>query len=155
MSVDEQAVVFDRFDYEDAWQLGCRMRSEAVSRRLPLVIGIVHGDQRAFHTALPGAYPESDHWLARKLATARRYGRSSLAVLEFFTATGRDFDTQSRLPAEQFAAAGGVVPVRVKGVGIVGFVGVSGLPHRDDHDFVLKQLQNFASDYPTADTSAT
>jgi uncharacterized protein (UPF0303 family) len=146
---------FRRFDYDDAWRLGCQMRASALAKGLPLVIGITHGDQRAFHTALPGAYPESDHWLARKLATARRYGRSSLDVLEFFAATGRDFDAQSRLPAEQFAAAGGVVPIRVSGVGIVGFVGVSGLPHRDDHDFVVEQLQQFAADYPHTETRVT
>lgn len=143
MSADANPVWFDTFDYDDAWRLGCQMRTAAATSGLPLVIGITHGDQRAFHTALPGAYPESDQWLARKLATARRYGRSSLGVLEFFTETGRDFDTQSRLPVGKYAAAGGVLPIRVTGVGIVGFVGVSGLPHLKDHAFVAEQLSAF------------
>lgn len=145
MSADDNAVWLDGFDYIDAWLLGCQMRAAALERSLPLVIGVMHGDQRAFHTSLPGAYPESDRWLERKLNTAKRYGRSSLGVLEFFTETGRDFDTQSRLPAGEYAAAGGVVPIRVTGVGIVGFVGVSGLPHRDDHTFVVEQLAAFPS----------
>lgn len=143
MSADDNPVWFESFDYQDAWRLGCQMRAAALAAELPLVIGIMHGDQRAFHTALPGAYPENDHWLTRKLATARRYGRSSLGVLEFFTETGRDFDSQSRLPAGEYAAAGGVVPIRVTGVGIVGFVGVSGLPHLTDHAFVIEQLAAF------------
>ncbi len=121
------------------------MRQAAAAQHLPLVIGIVHGQQRAFHAALPGAYPENDHWLSRKMESAKRYGRSSLGVLEFFDATGRDFDSQSRLPVETFAAAGGVVPIQVTGVGIVGFVGVSGLPHREDHAFVMEQLKEFAA----------
>ncbi|SNS98005.1 heme-degrading domain-containing protein [Rhodococcoides kyotonense] len=145
VTADEQEVRFGTFDYDDAWTLGCRMREAAASRSLPLVIGITHGHQRAFHTALPGAYPENDHWLSRKLETAKRYGRSSMGVLEFFLATGRDFDTQSRLPAEHFAAAGGVVPIQVRGVGIVGYAGVSGLPHREDHTFVMEQLRAFAA----------
>ncbi|MBY6414322.1 heme-degrading domain-containing protein [Rhodococcus sp. BP-252] len=144
VTADEQAVRFDKFDYDDAWRLGCQMRDIAASRNLPLVIGVTHGQQRAFHAALPGAYPENDQWLSRKLGAARRYGRSSMGVLEFFLATGRDFDTQSRLPAERFAAAGGVVPVQVTGVGIVGYVGVSGLPHREDHAFVMEQLKSFS-----------
>ncbi|OZC50917.1 hypothetical protein CH253_05785 [Rhodococcus sp. 06-156-3C] len=144
ITADEQAVELDAFDYDDVWALGRRMREVASARNLPLVIGVVHGEQRAFHAALPGAYPESDHWLSRKLNTARRYGRSSMGVLEFFLATGRDFDTQSHLPAEKYAAAGGVVPIRVRGVGIVGYVGVSGLPHREDHAFVMEQLRGFA-----------
>lgn len=147
VTADEQAVRFDTFDYDDVWKLGSQMRDAAAAQGLPLVIGIVHGQQRAFHAALPGAYPENDHWLARKLGAARRYGRSSLGVLEFFLATGRDFDTQSRLPADKFAAAGGVVPINVRGVGIVGYVGVSGLPHRDDHAFVMDQLKAYSRDF--------
>lgn len=142
---DEESVQLESFDYDDAWRLGCLMRSEAARLQLPLVIGVTHGDQRAFHAALPGAYPENDHWLERKLATARRYARSSLGVAEFFTATGRDFATQSHLPADGFAAAGGVVPIKVTGVGIVGYAGVSGLPHREDHQFVMQQLRTFHS----------
>ena len=141
---DEQEVRLDKFDYDDAWALGCQMRQEAAQRQLPLVIGIVHGHQRAFHAALPGSYPESDHLQSRKMEAAKRYGRSSLGIVEFFTATGRDFDTQAHLPTETFAAAGGVVPIEVTGVGIVGFVGVSGLPHREDHTFVMEQLRAFA-----------
>lgn len=132
------------FGYDDAWSLGCRMRAAATARSLPLVIGVEHGHHRVFHAALPGSYPENDEWLARKMASARRYGRSSLGVLEFFTETGRDFDRHSRLPAERFAAAGGVVPLRVASVGIVGFVGVSGLPHLQDHEFVVEQVREFA-----------
>lgn len=145
VTADEQSVRFDSFDYDDAWRLGCQMREAAAARNLPLVIGIAHGQQRAFHAALPGAYPENDHWLSRKLGSARRYGRSSMGVLEFFVATGRDFDTQSRLPLDKFAAAGGVVPIHVTGVGIVGYAGVSGLPHRDDHAFVMEQLKAFVA----------
>lgn len=142
---DENAVRLPKFDYDDAWLLGCRMRTQAVARALPLVIGVTHGDQRVFHTALPGTYPENDQWLARKLATAKRYARSSLGVAEFFTATGRDFGTQSHLPTTDFAAAGGVVPIQVTGVGVVGYVGVSGLPHREDHQFVMEQLRAFSA----------
>ncbi|WP_259468235.1 heme-degrading domain-containing protein [Rhodococcus sp. SBT000017] len=141
--LDEQSMRFSCFDYDDAWDLGCQLRASAVKRRLPIVIGVVHGQQRAFHSALPGSYPENDHWLSRKIATAQRYGRSSLDVLEFFDSTGRDFDTDSRLPHDEFAAAGGVLPIVVERVGIVGFVGVSGLPHRDDHTFVVEQVQFF------------
>ncbi|MGA9872947.1 MAG: heme-degrading domain-containing protein [Rhodococcus sp. (in: high G+C Gram-positive bacteria)] len=142
---DAQPICLDQFNYDDAWALGCKMREVAAARGLPLVIGVEHGQQRAFHAALPGSYPENDQWLARKMASAGRYGRSSMAVLEFFESTGRDFDTQSRLPVGDYAAAGGVVPIHVTGVGVVGFVGVSGLPHREDHAFVVEQLTEFAA----------
>jgi uncharacterized protein (UPF0303 family) len=108
-----------------------------------VAIGIVLGQQRVFHTALPGSSADNDEWLARKTRVALRYGQASLAVGEDFRERGRDFDTDSRLDPGQFAAHGGVVPLRLKGGAVIGAVGVSGLPQRDDHAFVVEFLREF------------
>ena len=42
-----------------------------------------------------------------------------------------------------FAAHGGAFPVRVKDVGVVGTVTVSGLPQADDHAFVTEMIGAF------------
>jgi uncharacterized protein (UPF0303 family) len=134
---------FADFTLEDAWRLGSRMRAAAADRQLPVAIGIVLGQQRVFHTALPGSSADNDEWLARKTRVALRYGQASLAVGEDFRERGRDFDTDSRLDPGQFAAHGGVVPLRLKGGAVIGAVGVSGLPQRDDHAFVVEFLREF------------
>ncbi|MET0302587.1 MAG: heme-binding protein [Microbacteriaceae bacterium] len=41
------------------------------------------------------------------------------------------------------AANGGVFPITVTGVGVVGAVGISGLPQVEDHAFVVDQLRAF------------
>ena len=74
---------------------------------------------------------------------ALRYGQASLAVGESFRDLGRDFDPDSRLDPDEFAAHGGVVPLKLRGGTVIGAVGVSGLPQLEDHAFVVRHLRAF------------
>ncbi len=146
LQAEDSALRFAGFTLEDAWVLGCRMRAAAVEAGLPVAIGIQLGEQRVFHTALPGSSSDNDQWLARKTRVALRYGQSSLAVGESFRARGRDFDTDSRLDPGEYAAHGGVVPIRLTGGAVIGAVGVSGLPQLEDHAFVVQHLQAYLAE---------
>ncbi|WP_127819040.1 heme-degrading domain-containing protein [Microbacterium sp. CPCC 204701] len=141
VEAEEAELVLPRFDVTDAWTLGSRMREAAAAAGLPIAIGITLGEARAFHTALPGSSADNDGWLDRKTRVARRYGRSSFGVGLSFRAIGKDFDTSARLDPTLFAAHGGVFPITIEGVGVVGTVGVSGLPQADDHAFVVEHLR--------------
>lgn len=141
VEAEERELVFPRFDLDDAWRLGSAMRAAAVERELPIVIGISLGEARVFHTALPGSSADNDGWLDRKTRVARRYGRSSYRVGLSFAAAGKDFDTDGRLDTTLYAAHGGVFPITIAGVGMVGTVGVSGLPQADDHAFAVEHLR--------------
>ena len=143
LQAEEAELRFADFTLDDAWRLGVRMRDDAAAAGLPIVIGILLGRQRAFHAALPGSSEDNDEWLARKTRVALRYGQASLAVGESFRARGKDFDTDARLDPGAVAAHGGVVPIRLKGGTVIGAVGVSGLPQRDDHAFVARHLREF------------
>ncbi len=140
---EERELRFDDFTLDDAWLLGSRMRQAAAEEELPIAIGIVLGQQRVFHAALPGSSADNDEWLARKTRVVLRYGRASLAVGEQFREGGKDFDTASRLDPDTYAAHGGVVPIRLRGGTVIGAVGVSGLPQLDDHAFVVQQLREY------------
>jgi uncharacterized protein (UPF0303 family) len=141
---EEQELQFDTFDRETAWRLGCSLRAAALMRDLPLVIGITVGAQRVFHAALPGATPDNDAWLERKAAVVSHFERSSMGVGEQFRALERDFERDSRLPSDRYAANGGVFPLRLRSSGVVvGTVGVSGLPQIEDHAFLVEQLRVF------------
>ncbi len=140
---EERELRFHDFTLDDAWLLGARMRQAAAEEELPIAIGIMLGQQRVFHAALPGSSADNDEWLARKTRVALRYGKASLAVGEQFRDGGKDFDTASRLDTDAYAAHGGVVPIRLKGGTVIGAVGVSGLPQLDDHAFVVQQLREY------------
>jgi len=132
---------FTDFGVEDAWALGSRMRAAAAKEGLPIVIGIRLGEQRVFHTALPGSSADNDDWLERKTRVALRYGDASLSVGESFRERGSDFDANSRRDPSVFAAHGGVVPIRLVSGTVIGAVGVSGLPQLADHEFVVRMLR--------------
>lgn len=143
---EESELVFERFTLDDAWELGGRLRATAAERGLPIAIAIWFGPQRVFHTALPGASADNDGWLDRKHRVVERYGRSSFLIGEAFRANGEDFDTHARLDPGEYAAHGGVVPLRVVGGTVIGAVGVSGLPQEDDHDLVVEHLRAYLAD---------
>ena len=145
---EERELWFAGFGKDDAWTLGCRMRQAASDRRLPVAIAIRVNGQLLFHTALDGSSADNDAWLRRKAAVAERYAHSSLYVGADFRSHGRDFDTDARLPADEYAAKGGAFPILVRGVGAIGSVTVSGLPDREDHAFVVEQLRAFRSPPP-------
>nr|WP_275575844.1 MULTISPECIES: heme-binding protein [unclassified Microbacterium] len=69
-----------------------------------------------------------------------------------FRAAGGDFDTDARLDTTEYAAHGGVFPLTIAGVGVVGTVGVSGLPQADDHAFVVEQLRAWIADISPSDS---
>ncbi|GAB2609606.1 heme-degrading domain-containing protein [Kocuria himachalensis] len=146
IQADEHDLQFSAFDREAAWRLGNALRSAALEQGLPVVIGITLGAQRVFHTALPGATPDNDAWLERKAAVVTHYERSSMGVGEQFRTRGRNFEEDSRLPSDRYAAHGGVFPIRLRESGlVVGTVGVSGLPQREDHAFLVEHLRAFLS----------
>lgn len=141
---EEAELRLDGFGADDAWMLGSQMRRTAADQGLPVAIGIVLGRQRVFHAALPGSSADNDEWLARKTAVVLRYGRSSLGVGEQFRVEGKDFDVASRLDPSRYAAHGGVFPLVLRrGGALLGAVGISGLPQREDHAFVVEQLRVF------------
>lgn len=137
----EQELQFAAFTHDDAWTLGSGIRAAAREAALPVAVAVWFGQQRVFHAALPGANADNDAWLERKYRVVRRYGRSSMAVGEMFREGGKSFDVDSRLDPTRFAAHGGVVPISIRKAGIIGAVGVSGLPQRDDHALVVEHLR--------------
>ncbi|RZU32107.1 uncharacterized protein (UPF0303 family) [Blastococcus saxobsidens] len=143
ITAEERELVFPRFDRQTGWTLGAFLRDAALGRALPVVVGVTLAGQRLFHAALPGASPDNDAWLDRKVAAVVHFQRSSLGVREQFRAAGRDYAADSRLDHTRVAANGGVFPITVAGVGVVGTVGISGLPQVEDHAFVVEQLRAF------------
>ena len=140
--LEEDAVVFDRFGYQDAWALGSEMVTQAYALRHPVAIAVNFGEQRVFHAALPGSTATNDDWLARKFRAVAKHNCSSWALGCLHRAQEFDYYTEGGYDRAQIAVAGGAVPLRVNG-SLIGVVGVSGLEQFADHRFVIDALSAY------------
>ena len=126
-----------------AYVLGRRATDAAWGEGLTVVVGIWRGDHQLFHAALPGSTQDNDVWLQRKGRTVRRFEHSSLYMGQLCRDQGTTLSEKFLLPESEYAAHGGAVPLRVEGAGVVGWMGVSGLPQLDDHRFVVRILKEY------------
>jgi len=143
LEAQEERLVFTRFDNEDAWRLGSAMVAAAAGRALPVTIDIRRHGQQLFHAALPGTTAENDSWIERKANVVNRFAAASYLVGRRLAARGAVLDEALGVEPRLFAAHGGSFPVRIKDVGVVGTVTVSGLPQADDHAFVTEMIGAF------------
>lgn len=140
LDAQERSLVLPRFAHEEAWRLGCLLRAGALARQGALAIEVRHGQTSVFVSVLSGATAENADWLRRKLAVVALFERCSLAVALQVRQRGTTLTERHGLSPRDYAAAGGAVPIRVAGTGVVGSVGVSGLPQEEDHALVCTAL---------------
>lgn len=145
LAVQEDRLRFDHFDEADAWALGSQMRAAAVERKLPFVIDIRVAGRALFFTALPGATPDNAEWVQRKVNVVMRYHRSSYRMGRELVkrGIGLSLDADRGVDPVHYAAHGGSFPINIRGTGVVGAVTVSGVPQRDDHNFVTEMVSQF------------
>ncbi|MFF0316470.1 heme-degrading domain-containing protein [Micromonospora sp. NPDC005252] len=128
----------------DAYELGVRAVTAAAQRGLPVSVGVWRTGRQLFHCGLPGSTADNDGWLRRKGRVVMRFEHSSLYMARLCQDKQTTLTEKFGLPAARYAAAGGAVPLRVRGTGVVGWMGVSGLPQLDDHRFVVDILRGNA-----------
>lgn len=143
IALQEERLQFSTFDADMAWQLGMKMREAAVKAGHGIAIEIRHTGIPMFYSALPGTSPDNAEWLRRKRNVVERFHKSSYAIGLMMEKRGTTLGERYGLAAGDFVGTGGGFPIRVRGVGVVGFVGVSGLVQRDDHSFIVSQLAAF------------
>ena len=124
----EDELQFTEFTNDTALALGLLLVGAARRERKAITIDICRNGQQLFHAALPGTSADNDAWIRRKNNVVNRYGHSSFYVGTEFRARGKNFDQDSRLDPDAYAAHGGAFPVIARNVGVVGTVTVSGLP---------------------------
>ena len=140
---DERRLTFERFDYADAWALGCLLVDLATGRELPIAIDIRRGQQQMFHAALPGSVADNDTWIERKVRVVQRFSASSFLVGRRLAAKGQSLDAGMGVEPALYAPHGGGFPIRLPNSGVIGVVTVSGLPQADDHALVVEAIEAF------------
>ena len=143
ITLQEERLRFPSFSEADAWALGSQMRVAAAERKIPFVIDIRIGNRPLFYTALPGSTPENPDWVRRKVNTVLRFHKSSYRVGREYELRGLEWGRARGFDPLDYAPAGGGFPIHLTGTGVVGAVTVSGVPQRDDHNFVVEMLSAF------------
>lgn len=135
-------LVLRRFDRADAWQLGRSVAERALAQGSPVAVDVRTSSGILFHASLPGATADNDVWAAKKAATALRFETSTALLEARIENGGRDMYEPGWLDPAVYAVAGGAVPIRVDGVGVIAVATVSGLPSADDHDLVVEGIRS-------------
>jgi uncharacterized protein (UPF0303 family) len=138
----EELLQFTAFDPSSAWVLGESIKKHCEGLNLAVTIEIRLCRETVFFYAMPGTSPNNADWARRKRNTTELHQRSSYAV-GLDLQDGETLETLSGLPLRDFAHHGGSVPIRVRGVGVVGTATISGLPQREDHIIVVQAMASF------------
>jgi uncharacterized protein (UPF0303 family) len=140
VALQERELVLPRLDAQIAWELGTKLRTLAVERKLSLVIDVRRFGQPLFYAALDGTTPDNPEWVRRKSNVVARFHRSSYGVGLGLKQKNTTLLERQGLAVADYATDGGSFPLTVAGAGVVGSVTVSGLPQRADHELVVEAL---------------
>lgn len=136
----EEQLVFDRFDNDDAWELGNLIVQEARERKAAVAVDIVINGFRVFRYGFSGTNDYNEIWLNRKINSVNTMHKSTLRLHYMMRTGGEDIYKGGYLDPSRYAAMGGGFPIRVKGIGVIGVLAVSGLEHHRDHDMAVTGL---------------
>jgi uncharacterized protein (UPF0303 family) len=136
----EKLLRFASFNAENAWELGCYLRTLLVDCRAGGTIEIELAGHLLFACATPTANPGQADWIRRKRNVVHRFGRSSYAIGLILESNDETLQSRHCLRLSDYAAHGGGFPILLEGTGPVGSVVMSGLPQRDDHCLVVAAL---------------
>lgn len=150
MTIDEQIKdleaelldpVLPFFDAAVAWKIGryAHDRAEAGGKRI--AIEVSRPGQQLFYCAMPGIAPDSTAWIRRKRNVVERFHKSSLLMKLLADQQGRPMLERYSLPADDYCASGGGVPVIVRGSGCIGTVTISGMTQYEDHALGIEALR--------------
>jgi uncharacterized protein (UPF0303 family) len=136
----ESALIFERFDEMIAFEIGCAIRANALIEKQPIVVDLRFWDRGLFYAALPGATPSTAEWARRKLNSVRVFHKSSYRLALEQQREDRTFPPGYGLDPADYVLAGGAFPIRVRAVGVIGAISVSGLSQRADHECAVYAL---------------
>lgn len=134
----------ERFERREAWELGRYLADTALAAGHPVAVDVRTPSGILFHASLPGATDDNAAWVARKAATAFRFEAATALLEARAEVSGRNMHAPGWLDPVTYTLAGGAVPVRVDGAGVVAVATMSGLRSDQDHDLVVDGIRHLS-----------
>lgn len=139
----EEKLVFESFDEDDAWKLGSFIVDEMKAQGVSLAVSIRKLNGRiVFQYSPKGTAMANAVWMGKKFNMVRHLEQSSLLTAISLGMNGSSL-ADEKINAEECVACGGGFPIRVKGCGTVMALIVSALPHISDHEFIVGCLSKY------------
>lgn len=135
----EEQLVFDSFNNEDALKLGMILTDVTKNTKKPLSMRVFLDDVIVFQYTMEGDSERRFGWTKRKYNLIKKTGHSSMhgKVRALYLNELKDLYSNK----EEYGFGCGGFPIIVKGKGIIGAVAVSGLPDPKDHLYVVEALE--------------
>ncbi|MGC4072628.1 MAG: heme-degrading domain-containing protein [Nibricoccus sp.] len=149
IALQEEIFVFEQFDASTAWELGGRIKAVAEKRGVSVAFDVTLNGATVFYHGMPGTTLDHADWIRRKRNVAHRFQRPSYVVALWLERDKTTLAESHGASATDYAPHGGAFPIRVRGVGVVGTVTVSGVPQRDDHGIVVEALAEMFGKEPS------
>ncbi len=139
---EEEELQFVAFTQTDALQLGNLLYEKSKSFKKPVAIEIRMNHLTVFSFYPSGTNANNMLWLRAKAKTVDMTQHSSLRFWTDVQLSGSTAE-EKRMPETEYACCGGGFPLTIKGVGVIGTICVSGLPHTDDHKVIIEALTDY------------
>lgn len=143
LQAQEEQLTLSTFGHEEALQLGQTIIDLAKEDGVNVAVHIEKNRIPVFTHLMGGTTEENYMWLFRKKRVTDHYQRSSHFIAKRFEESGLSHDTNSLLPANDYQAIGGTLPIRVSGAGMIGTVTVAGLTPELDHEYAVRGLERY------------
>lgn len=147
LRAQEEDLIFDHFDENDALEIGRLLIDTAKSEPKPIAMQAMINNFPVFRFFLPGTGRKNEFWIVKKYNTVYKTGHSSLMATVELELSRKPPELWQR-DEEHYALCGGGFPIRVRGEGIIGAYCVSGLPHQDDHRILTSALAKYLNVAP-------
>lgn len=135
----EEKFVFSHFYHKDALVLGSYLSKVAVQNNDPVAIQIEINGNVVYQYTNDGAAANNYVWIERKRNVVKRFQMSSGALAAKLYERKTSFQ-ELYGEDEDYAVTPGAFPIRVKNVGVIGSVGISGLDSDSDHRLITEGL---------------
>jgi uncharacterized protein (UPF0303 family) len=140
IALQEQALQLNEFTEATAWELGTHIKVLCEARKVAVTIEVRRGKETLYFYAMQGTTPNNADWVRRKRNVVELIHKSSYAAGLTNQRDNTSIEQRMGVPTRDYSTHGGSFPIRVKGVGCIGVVTVSGVPQREDHGIVVEAL---------------
>lgn len=144
ISKQEELLVFERFTAKEAWELGNVLVEEAkrIKERPAISIRFINGFP-IFQYGFEGTGLDHQNWMERKENTVRVKQMSSMKAAFILEANNMDLKQDWFMDPMEYSICGGGFPIKVKNVGIIGTIIVSGISVYGDHNLIIDALSKY------------